>query len=155
MRVVVALYLVIVTAAGPWACCCTFARLTARVAPIASNDQSPTPKPQSCCHHQPQRGNDQDSANQPTPKPHGPLSSDCPCKQGGECTSHALALPHDESRDGTMRALTGEFASALSGTQAVHHVPTPHGVLPSSREYAGGSFLSTDDLLHVLHMLRC
>ncbi|MFO0842316.1 MAG: hypothetical protein U0797_07930 [Gemmataceae bacterium] len=152
MRFVVALYLVIVTAAGPWACCCTFARLTARLSAATPHDHV-TAKAHSCCKPQGQERAGADPASEPARQRHGPLSPDCPCKQGSECSSQALALTHDESRSDTLRALAAEFVSPSGGSQLSQPAPAPHAVLPPSWAHPGG--LSTDDLLHVLHMMRC
>lgn len=155
MRVVVALYLVIVTAAGPWACCCTFTRLTAKVA--SANAGAPTSSTtHSCCkkHQVPNRSEGSSEDKAPS-RPNHPLGHDCPCKQSGECASTAFAPTQDESRDGAMRALAGEFDATVGYLHPSHLAPTPHAVWPSSWVRHDGSFLSTEDLLHVLHILRC
>lgn len=155
MRLVLALYLVIVTAAGPWACCCTFTRLTAKVA-SANVVSLPSSNTHSCCkkHQAPGRSEGGPGGKAPA-QPTNPFGGDCPCKQSGECVSAALAITHDESRDGAMRALTGEFDAISGGLLASHLAPTPHAVWPLSWGRHDGSLLSTDDLLHVLHILRC
>ena len=53
-RIVVAVYLMIVSVVGPAACCCTLTRLTDRLAQTQSDTSQPAPPqpaPASCCHH--------------------------------------------------------------------------------------------------------
>lgn len=149
MRLALALYLMIVTAAGPWACCCTLARLATKLSAKSTSDAAPA-ESHSCCK--------QKAPRVPSPEEHDrkdPGRSDCPCKQAGDCSSHLIATSHDESRDATLRVLAGAAASLFSPEFSVL-TGAAHAALPSSGAPRGSlSSLSKDDLLHVHHMLRC
>src|SRR4051794_7269888 len=95
IRVAAAAYLMIVTAVGPAACCCTFSRLAERPA------SKPT-APHSCCCH----GSEKPAAEapeRPTP-PDRRDSPGCPCKQAVGGVIVALPAAHDEANVASLRA---------------------------------------------------
>lgn len=150
LRLAVALYLMIVAAVGPAACCCTFARLTQRFTTPATSPVSHAP---SCCH----RGS-ADRVPDKTPadpdSPDRPDSPGCPCKEAGRTDLAALPAANDEARDIFLRVAVGEplVPLALLCAQAI---PSASGS-PVFRESADlGPSISTDDLLYAFHMLRC
>jgi hypothetical protein len=145
-RLVVATYLMLVTAVGPMACCCTLTRLTQRLAPA----ESAAPEaPAGCCHHAPPSTAPAEKGDRPSPAD----APGCPCKQGVACDVVALPAVPDEAVEGPSRA-----APAGDGLPLV--------ILPFQAPSAGGSFVShatpglgasvsTDDLLYAFHILRC
>lgn len=148
LRIVAALYLMIVTAAGPAACCCTLTRLTARFAPAAPT----VPQAPACCHHTP-AGQDSTGGtgrHGPSDCPDGP---GCPCKEGGLHRAEALPSAQDEAH---------HFLARISSTLLDYQVALP---LDQVAEWAAASSffrdgatalpLSTDDLLYAFHILRC
>src|SRR5437016_2588398 len=101
-RLVVALYLMIVTAVGPAACCCTFSRLTARSADKPSTP-APRPAPASCCCHGSEQPAPADAPKRPRP-PERRDSPGCPCKQAVGCEVVGLPATHDEVLETSVRA---------------------------------------------------
>jgi len=150
IRLAVALYLMVVTAAGPWLCCCTFTRLASRAVPEPSSHKSPPPpQPCSCCQH-PHQQESPDPAEQ---TPHRPLSPDCPCKQGATCEAQALPQAPRESLDNPLRASGWTDWQSVFQQPSVFALPAPWPVPVGDRSVV--PFLSADDLLHLLHILRC
>ena len=145
IRLVVAMYLMIVAAAGPTACCCTLTRLTTRLASVGSPAAT---KSTSCCHTPVNK----DSKGKPDER--SPADRpDCPCKQGGGCEVVALPAPLDEALDSSARVASQfQFLSAILPDQALT-------LACASSASRGGSLpargTSTDDLLYTFHMLRC
>jgi hypothetical protein len=147
MRVVVCGYLMIMQLAGPLACCCAATRVATPVSASATADDS-EPAPVHCCCQdcQPVK----DAPNEPSDKPPSPEQPRCPCQQAP--LRAAIALSSDSGKQ-LQRELSSEPVAILSFLPADPHLnpgmacTAPTGcVLP---------FLTTADLLHVLHILRC
>src|SRR5262245_15165910 len=85
-RVVVG-YLVLVTFAGPWLCCCTFARLAAHASTPAVPAAPAVPSCPCCCHE------DADKVTFPADEPAAPSPKvpDCPCRHG--TAGQVVSLP--------------------------------------------------------------
>ncbi len=147
LRIAVVHYLVAVILAGPWLCCCT----VARVAASATEAQSPVEQPpaDSCCCCR------QEAENEPGPEegpaqPRPPDRQKCPCHQG---SSGALAPAVDAAKASHLRHAVdgpGELLLFVEDDRAPNAVPAlaarKHRVLP---------FLTSSDILHALHILRC
>lgn len=142
LRLAVAMYLMIVAAAGPATCCCTLTRLT----PIGS--QAAT-KPASCCHASAgKESKGKPDERSPADRP------DCPCKQGGGCEVVALPTPPDEALDSSARVAPSPFHFFFS----ILPDPAVSLALASSASRSGSPparGTSTADLLYAFHMLRC
>ncbi len=149
LRVVVAIYLMLVTAVGPAACCCTLARLTERLTP---SSPSQAPKVPSCCHGGPR--SEPPGKKAPSPSPRRPDSPECPCKQAGERELLALPAAHDEALESAARATIESFGFR-SILPADHTVPPAWGLSVFRERPAAGPAVSTDDLLYAFHILRC
>src|SRR5947209_3265084 len=80
VRLALATYLSLVTAAGPWFCCCIGLRLLAHLVPPAKAPVTEAAPPaHSCCQHSPPAETPQPApAEQPSDHPRDP---DCPCRQ--------------------------------------------------------------------------
>jgi hypothetical protein len=138
-----------VTVAGPWLCCCTPARLAAML-PSPSTTLPSTSARHDCCtaHGEAAHG----SAPAGVPDRASPWGHPCPCQDATPCSAVLPPAPEgtDPSADAPSQSLIG-LAS----------VPTMDGVATSRcgptflRPGGARPFLSADDLLHVLHMLRC
>lgn len=114
MRVAVATYLMAVTLFGPWACCCTAARLTAALV----GDARGRPPGPACCRHGGAGSRPADDPGRPRPaEPPG-----CPCRHG---PSQAGALPTEYEG---VRQLHQRHASSpaapLAGLPAGHALPS-------------------------------
>ena len=143
LRLVVAIYLMIVAAANPATCCCTLTRLTTRLVPITS---PVVPKAPTCCHCTESEALAETSDQQkPSDRP------GCPCKQGGGCEVIALPASLHESLDSS-RASAEPFDIFLA-------LPLDQGIslVHASSVFREGSAhgLSADDLLCGHHRLRC
>src|SRR5262249_12821956 len=141
LRLAVALYLMIVTAVGPAACCCTATRPTSR-----PGDQPPAPQstPHSCCHHghkgpPPARAPARPSSQAP------PTPPACPCKQTSGSGIAGLAAA-DEAQEVSLRVALGDLFIQVPGLWAP---PAPASATPaSSQPVASGPSVTTDDLLY-------
>jgi hypothetical protein len=141
-------YLALVTVAGPWLCCCTTARLIASLEKPCHKDEEHPLARANCCRRPstPQRDRSPRDEQQPG-------SPQCPCKQGQ--SEVVLSIP--ELNGDTLQQLL-LFPSEST------FLPLPAGgrpILPFSgiRPLPGDSwplpFLSAEDILFSLHMLRC
>lgn len=149
-RIVVAMYLMIVTAVGPAACCCTITRLTTRFMPPTSS-AVPTSAP--CCHHTPPSNESKGEPDRRSPSG-CPDAPGCPCKHAGGREVIALPVAQDEALESSARAASGQFHFYLA-------ILLDQVVLPTCgssvfREGVGtASSATTDNLLYAFHMLRC
>jgi hypothetical protein len=145
-----ALYLMIVTAVGPAACCCTFTRLAGRL-----TDEPPAPRSAcpscSCCQHGQEESQPAAEAPERRSPPQAPDSPGCPCKQAAQ----EVVILHaaEEAQEVSLRLAAGEsFCPALVHWTA----PVPAAATPAFRESAASRpSVSTDDLLYACHILRC
>jgi hypothetical protein len=144
-RLVVAMHLMIVTAVGPAACCCTLTRFTTK---HMSSTSSGVPAPAPCCHHTPpSKGAKDDSERRPN-------APGCPCKQAGGCEVIALPTALGEALESSNRAASGLFHFHLANL--LDQVVLPTGGSSVFREGVGtASCTTTDNLLYAFHMLRC
>jgi hypothetical protein len=145
IRVVLAVYLALVSAVGPWACCCAPARLASRLFAPSSPGASP------CCGH---KASADRPAQAPAPcrdGPRSPLRPGCPCKEGP--VLEAVLPPSSGDTAAAALRLTGEWPSAPAGPGLGS--PLPAGGPAAWPWFAAPPFLSTHDLLCVHHVLRC
>jgi hypothetical protein len=162
MRLILHILLVVLTAAGPWVCCCTTAvisRAVTKWSPVTANKRQPI---RTCCHQTPPRksaserpADKQNSAGVSTKQPerHDPAPQDrtCPCHDQRQ-EPVVLEVSDDSrltlgSRD---FAPTGVFLIATLALRSLGGIPCaappPGALLP---------FMSTDERLHAHHALRC
>ena len=151
VRIALSLYLMLSAAAGPWLCCCTTQHLVALFT---------QPKTQAdcggCCghrHHAP--GHPDHRTSEPSPrKQEQPGGPSCPCKQDGSQLPALNSLDaevakqfHPRSSSAGSLELTPDIPVALCPSP--EGAPRMHGkghVLP---------FLTAQDILCALHILRC
>src|SRR5262249_22800511 len=146
LRVAMATYLVIVTAAGPLFCCCAPRRLSALFQPSAS--PLSVPREGCCCGHhaRPEQPTPPDGPERPQPS-----QPACPCQDGPVCT---VDLP-------SASELTRPSAAPSDGPPALAPAHLPAGALPGCSSLAAlgaqraHPVLTADELLRVHHMLRC
>jgi hypothetical protein len=147
LRVVVA-YLMIVMAAGPWLCCCTATRLTARLlSPAGQSARLPVVP---CCQSS-KADEGQPASTSQSSCPQAPATPDCPCKQGSSNEVAALPIGGDEFGGTSDRLAAGAWL--LAPCQHAHLVPEVAS--PAGADGISLPFLSTHDLLHILHIMRC
>jgi hypothetical protein len=152
-RVGVSLYLMLTTLAGPWLCCCTSIRLLSAATPASRAEGGDLPcVVHSCCHNRTDTARHKNSERQPPKKTPSPDKS-CPCRQGH---LNVASLPSQTSQ------LAQNLLDALSSVSLFG--------APSAQVAAGPlqgpdlctlstgwdhPFLTTQDLLRTLHILRC
>src|ERR1700694_1172743 len=96
-RIALAIYLMLVTVAGPGPCCCTTTRIMAQLAHAACGEQFPPGPRPSCCSHCPLPGGQQGSVPGNTPgKGQPPGRPECPCRQH---LGRVLAMLASDRRD--------------------------------------------------------
>lgn len=151
VRVGLCLYLMFATVAGPLFCCCTLGPSAARPDRPAKQES----RAHGCCQHHtttvPQDQTHQSSPEQRHRPADGPS---CPCRQDG-------------SRQAVLTSLDSEVTWQLQSRQAFQALVTASAILPATaclspdRDFppseVGGAwpFLTAQDILCALHILRC
>ena len=155
-RIGLSIYLMFATLAGPWLCCCAPQRLRAPFALRPTKEQGQPPahsQGSCCCHQQPARCPEPEV---PADRPRDPDKRDhpCPC---GESRPQAVALVsagHGSSDLFSSRHALQASADGLPvflpaawlSRGPVDQVPREAVILP---------FLTSQDILCALHILRC
>ncbi len=146
LRIAVATYLMLVTTAGPLFCCCMPTRLAAMVSPPMTG----APVSVGChdCCGRPAKSPDRQTPVDDSEAPQ-PAQPGCPC-QGPAC-SVALLFTSESNK---LSALPLDSLACLPPVPSLDLVfPSCSG--PSVGTRRAHPFLTADDILHVLHMLRC
>jgi hypothetical protein len=145
-RVAVATYLMLVQFAGPLLCCCS----TPRAAPSAAQAPAaqPSPSGHSCCGSHATKADRQHAPAGPQPCER----RDCPCQQG----SDRLAVLPAQAAEAVKQLQQRDVAPVLLAPSAlsVDGCPLP-GALQASEAPRAFPFLTADDILRALHILRC
>jgi hypothetical protein len=146
IRVALAAYLALVSAFGPWACCCAPARLAAS---LFSPARASAP---SCCRHKAPAGHAQQAPSHRPDGPQSPSRPACPCKDGAAFEPATLP-PATEDTTGASARMPGEgpLAPGFPGFDLSPHTGG-QGAWPV---LAGSPFLSPHDLLCAHHVMRC
>src|SRR5262245_23538273 len=152
-RSVLAGYLMVVLLAGPQLCCCTIARLPAKLSPETPQSKMPpaTPNDCCCCHHD--QGESSPPEDQPEQSP-SPGKRDCPCQKQSSHDGKAFFAASETGTLGQARhvsELLADFLAWPAGDQPLlcDGLSRTNGVNPSS------SFLTPREMLRALHVLRC
>jgi hypothetical protein len=147
IRGALAVYLMLMAAVGPRACCCTTVRLAARLF------SSARPTAPSCCQNKAAAGREKQAPTHCPSRPHSPSRPGCPCKEGSVFEVGALPPSPEDTAGASGRPIAGErlLPTALPANGLSLHPGGPAAcpVLPA------GAFLSTHDLLCVHHVMRC
>src|SRR5690348_2355440 len=95
VRVGMSLYLMLVMAAGPWFCCCSFTRLAywLLTPPPPTTKTSPAADAHACCRPHPVP----DKSPKKPDRPHRPT---CPCQERSSTLSALSVLESEINRDG-------------------------------------------------------
>jgi hypothetical protein len=149
-RIAVATYLMMAQAAGSLLCCCTASRLAALPSlPAAATAGQSAPNLPTCCHKTSagERRLPQKSPGKPQPgRPGCPCQQDDPGKSaitlGTEAGKHLQQRPLSHAPVGVLSCFVPDCPLLTAGSPRFHGT----SVLP---------FLTTDDILHALHILRC
>ncbi len=145
-RIGLSVYLMLVTLAGPWLCCCQLPRLSARFVAMMRNDKAkPAGNNHSCCQH---RVPVKDS--QPPAKPGDPS---CPC-QGTRQEAPALVLLESDGARQLDRDLNAQAVDLL-GCDSLSGNVMPSFTLMLTSSTRSSPVLTGRDILSALHILRC
>jgi hypothetical protein len=142
LRSAVAAFLMMAQAAGSLPCCCTASRLPATARPS-------TPNLPACCHKAsaPEQRLPQESPGKPQPG-----RPPCPCRQAPSGNS-AIALGTEAGKHFQQRQLSQAPAGMVSLFVLDGSLPTSGSLRLDAASAL--PFLTTDDILHALHILRC
>jgi hypothetical protein len=151
-RTGLSLYLAVMTLAGPWLCCCSAARAANRqpAVPFASADADADDELPACCRQRHAGRHDQ----APADRPHrgDPAGPGCPCSK--DPNRAAPALDSESDRQFRPAPAAPNPIDAALALPALLAVPAD-GVAPVPRERQALPFLTVDDLLRAMHLLRC
>lgn len=149
LRFVLAIYLSLVTLAGPWFCCCIVLRVFAHLMPEVQIDQHDAATMPPCCTH-----------NKPTKVPisrapekpsDNPLSPECPCHRHQE---RVAAVPPAQADAPTAMETALVFLDLVAPDLAVESALL-ESCIPLSAPWNVLPFLSATDLRCALHIMRC
>lgn len=145
-RIGLSVYLMLVTLAGPWLCCCQLPRLSARFIALMRLDKAkPAGSIHSCCQHRLPVKDSQPPAH--------PTDPSCPC-QGTHQETPALVLLESEGARQLDRDLNAQAVGMLD-CDSFSGVYSPLAALTLTSSALPSSVLSGRDLLSTLHILRC
>jgi hypothetical protein len=150
LRIAVASYLMIVTAAGPWFCCCAPARFAAFLTHPCIEKPVTEQCSSCCCKHHDQGSSGPQAPDEPVKVPARP---GCPCR--GD-SAQLIALP--PALEGTNPLPIGELSERVTGVAPCFSTDAIEAPCSSSLFWGARRahpFLSADDLLRALHNLRC
>lgn len=145
LRLAVTAYLTVVSATGPWVCCCT----ASRIAALLDSRSGKTSAPRRCCGHH--TGQSRAPKHDHVPGPEAPC---CPCPLDPSRSPAAALGSYEptkqfEAREAE-RASSAPFLSPdvdpCSGRTCPQGTPRGLSALP---------FLTADDILRAFHILRC
>jgi hypothetical protein len=148
VRTVVSTYLIFSTLLSQSLCCCTLLHAPAPVAPQKAGEACPASRRSCCCCHHERPGEDQHPAADQSKRPQPPDRRPCPCRE--QKTRLVAWLPAESQAQPTSPGLADSLPAPLAtaGSDFVCAAPAcpQRSVLP---------FMTAQDLLHALHMLRC
>jgi hypothetical protein len=156
-RFVLAIYLMLHMAAGPWICCCTLFRVAGAVSawaePIAEEPaEEPAPKCP-CCHTSESDADKSTRKSSDAGKPSPSQRPCCPCHQDA-AELPARVVPALSASD--VLALEQGFRSALAVAFTAEVAPSAAGApLDVSLDENLFPFLTAQDILRTHHVLRC
>ena len=148
VRAGMSLYLMLVMAAGPWFCCCSFTRLACwLLTPPPPTKASPAADAHSCCRPHPVP----DKSPKKPDRPHRPT---CPCQERSSTPSTLSVLESEINRDGE-RSKLDPSGSHLDLVSLAMIAIFPAGVIQVPCETASSHFLTAREMLRAHHVLRC
>ena len=146
IRIGLSVYLMLVTLAGPWLCCCQLPRLSAQFMALMRSSKMEAPGGNhSCCqHHAPAKKSEQ---------PVHPGVPSCPCR-GTDAEAPALVLLESEGARQLDRDLNSQAVDLLDGASLSGTV-VPSFTLMLTSPTLSSPVLTGRDILSSLHILRC
>jgi hypothetical protein len=141
LRIALATYLMVATVAAPCLCCCQAARLRTLLAPAA-----PATSP-CCCEH------GEKPRQERCPEVPHPGRPNCPCQDCPARTGIALPPTSETARQSAAQPFEGP--ADIPPARAID-TALPIGLSScTSEDRPVLPFLTADDILHILHILRC
>lgn len=146
-------FLVLFTAAGPWACCCSGLTLLDFCTPVADqSEEKPVKMPHQCCcsHGQadPQSALQEDSS--PDNNSDDSTPRKCPCQ---ERRPHALVT--DDAKAGHLDLVRAGLHLVDMPVLGTHSLDLLGGLDVFSPQHVSPAFFSAKDSLRIHHVLRC
>jgi len=142
-RIGLSVYLMLVTLAGPWLCCCQLPRLSARFVVLLQNEKA-KPAGSNCCRcQQPVPVKDSEPSNPPK-------APTCPCQSNHPAL---VLLQSDEARQ--LHRDSNAQAVDLLDCDSLPEVVTPSVGLMLTSSPRSSLVLTVRDILSALHILRC
>src|SRR5205807_4990848 len=147
LRIVVSSVLALEALLGPGMCCCLALRAASSVAPPAAQQADTAPPKRSCCQAKAQPK----KQTQPTRTTPSSPTSPCPCRDdaAGNKTPAPSIL---EKSTASLKWTTAIFAGAPVAVAPPLPVVQEPETIATARS---APFLSADELLNLLHILRC
>jgi len=144
LRIGFVTYLIIVTAAGQWLCCCSAGRLFASLGAFGTMKHTePTTAPCKCC-------SEEEAPSQE--KPAEPSQPNCPCRESYGA-SRGLAVLSSDRMDELLQRSAGWTSFSLENTSFIF-VGVTHSDQPCM-EGVDGVFLADGIILRAFHIMRC
>ena len=153
VRIALSLYLMASAAAGPWLCCCTVQRVVALFTPPAKN--APSDSGGCCARKQP--GSDHQKNDTPAHRSgdrEQPGHPSCPCQDEGSHPVSVASLDSESVQQLQLRYSSEVSLLFLSVTPMLPGL-TAARAGQACRDGVTMPFLSAQDILYTLHMLRC
>ena len=145
LRLAITFVLMLEALLGPGMCCCLALGAVASVTPAAARTpDQPAPK-RTCCQHK------SEPKKTPTPQRKAPTSP-CPCKEGQDGDSPRIPAPSTIEHNSLALKLATDIFAAASVLGSPPPAVQETDCVASARS---APFLSPDELLNVLHILRC
>jgi hypothetical protein len=152
VRIGLSVYLMLATLAGPSLCCCTTTRL---VASLTHAREAGQPKPSCFQHHHQDGAGDYHTSRKKSPQnQERPGQPACPCQET-RFEPVALLSPDAESAKQVPSRFLCCSLSDVFGTLPVTALLSVASTPPIPRERLALPFVTSHDLLHALHLLRC
>lgn len=152
VRIGLSLYLMLAAAVGPWLCCCTTQRL---LAPLFAPSTKQASHAGCCEDHQTAKSSQKHRASEHRPGDQDPPDRpSCPCQEEGS-RQVTLADPASEAAKQFQSRYSAQGAFELLAVAPTALCLSAEGAPQTSGEGVRLPFLSTEDILHALHILRC
>jgi hypothetical protein len=148
VRLALSTYLVFSTLLGQWLCCCTLPHALPLAAAREASPARPAPHHSSCCCHHEQNAEDRHPAADEPARPRHPERRPCPCRESK--ANQVAWLSTDSQSDPSSLGLADSVPAPRHATE-----PARASAATANPQRSGLLFMTAQDLLHVLQILRC
>jgi hypothetical protein len=147
MRAAVSFLLIVDAFLGPGMCCCLASHVALALSTTVAEERPASPAPKRACCHCEAEGDKETPASRHTP------SAPCPCRSDLDKLNAKVPAQQNAGDDTLVSRLLTLGADIVCVLTGVPVLELPFKDLVVNARSA--PFLSTQDLLHVQHMLRC